>query len=106
MIKQSVEVIRAAAAEQRGFASQVISPAKIKARYLEVAADLDRAADRLAELERWQLAGVRGETEYAKTMAQQIWRKHYKDTAPNWKPFDDLQGILTQIDNMAAGLTR
>ncbi len=52
MIRKSVDVIRAAAAEKRGFAAQVIDPPKLKARFLEEAADLDRAADRLAELER------------------------------------------------------
>ncbi len=55
MIRKSVDVIRAAAAEQRGFASQVVSPAKMRTKFLENAADLDRAADRLAELERWEL---------------------------------------------------
>lgn len=55
MIRKSVDVIRAAAAEQRGFADQVIDPPKMKARFLENAADLEHAANRLAELERWQL---------------------------------------------------
>ncbi len=55
MIKSSVEVIRAAATEQRGYAAQIISPAKARTKFLESAADLDRAAVRLAELERWQL---------------------------------------------------
>ncbi len=52
MIRKSVDVIRAAAAERRGFADQVIDPPKLKTRLLEEAADLDRAADRLEELER------------------------------------------------------
>jgi hypothetical protein len=42
---------------------------------------------------------------YAKRLAIAIWEQHYKDVAPQWKPFDDLMGILTQIDNMTAGLT-
>jgi len=42
---------------------------------------------------------------YAKRLAEAIWQKHYKATAPQWKPFDDLIGVLTQIDNMTAGLT-
>jgi hypothetical protein len=42
---------------------------------------------------------------YAKRLAQAIWQKHYKATAPQWKPLDDLMGVLTQIDNMTAGLT-
>jgi hypothetical protein len=35
-----------------------------------------------------------------------MWRKHYKDVAPDWKPLDDLIGVLTQIDNMTTGLKR
>jgi hypothetical protein len=42
---------------------------------------------------------------YAKRLAVAIWEQHYKDVAPQWKPFDDLMGVLTQIDNMTAGLT-
>jgi antitoxin component HigA of HigAB toxin-antitoxin module len=42
---------------------------------------------------------------HAKRLAEAIWQKHYKATAPQWKPFDDLIGVLTQIDNMTAGLT-
>jgi hypothetical protein len=42
---------------------------------------------------------------YAKRLAIAIWEQHYKDVAPQWKPFDDLLGVLTQIDNMTAGLT-
>jgi hypothetical protein len=42
---------------------------------------------------------------YAKRLALAIWEQHYKDVAPQWKPFDDLMGVLTQIDNMTARLT-
>ena len=42
---------------------------------------------------------------YAERLAEAIWQKHYKSTAPQWKPLDDLLGVLTQIDNMTAGLT-
>ena len=42
---------------------------------------------------------------YARRLAEAIWQKHYKAAAPQWKPFDDLMGVLTQIDNMTAGLT-
>jgi hypothetical protein len=41
---------------------------------------------------------------YAKQLSEAIWSKHYKDIAPHWKPLDDLIGVLTQIDNMTAGL--
>jgi hypothetical protein len=43
---------------------------------------------------------------YASRLAVAIWEKHYKATAANWKPLPDLMGVLTQIDNMTAGLTR
>jgi hypothetical protein len=42
---------------------------------------------------------------YAKRLALAIWEQHYKAAAPQWKPLDDLIGVLTQIDNMTAGLT-
>lgn len=42
---------------------------------------------------------------YAKRLAVAIWEQHYKDVAPQWNPLDDLMGVLTQIDNMTAGLT-
>lgn len=44
-------------------------------------------------------------TQYAKSIAVHMAR-HWSDTAPHWKPFDDIGGILTQIDNMAAGMMR
>lgn len=43
---------------------------------------------------------------YASRLAVAIWEQHYKDVAPQWKPLDDLMGVLTQIDNMTSGLTR
>lgn len=43
-------------------------------------------------------------TDYAKRLAVSLWDKHYREHAPNWKPLDDLYGILTQIDNMICGL--
>jgi hypothetical protein len=41
---------------------------------------------------------------YARRLAEYIWAAHYRVTAPQWKPFDDLMGVLTQIDNMTSGL--
>jgi hypothetical protein len=45
-------------------------------------------------------------TTYARELAVSLWEKHWKATAPNWKPLDDLYGILTQIDNMTCGMVR
>jgi len=42
---------------------------------------------------------------YAKRLAEAIWKKHYQSAAPQWEPFAGLMGVLTQIDNMTAGLT-
>lgn len=44
---------------------------------------------------------------YAEHLACAIWERHYKDDAPHWKPLSgDVLGLLTQIDNMTAGLSR
>lgn len=42
--------------------------------------------------------------EYAIRLATILWEKYYKNTAPHWKPFDDMSGVLSQIDNMIAGI--
>lgn len=46
------------------------------------------------------------ETKYARDLAVSLHRQHYSEEAPQWEPFDDLYGILTQIDNMTVGLRR
>lgn len=43
---------------------------------------------------------------YATRLACSLWGKHYREDAPNWRPCDDLMGVLTQIDNMLTGLGR
>jgi hypothetical protein len=42
--------------------------------------------------------------DYAARLATAIWKQHYKKTAPEWQVLDSLIGVLTQIDNMTAGL--
>lgn len=37
-------------------------------------------------------------------LAQIIWRRSYRETAPQWKPLTDTAGVISQIDNMCAGL--
>lgn len=44
-------------------------------------------------------------TSYAKNLAEGLHRKHYAEVT-QWKPLDDLLGLLTQIDNMTTGLVR
>lgn len=41
---------------------------------------------------------------YAHNLAVSIYGQHYTDESPNWRPLPDLMGLLTQIDNMYAGL--
>ena len=43
---------------------------------------------------------------YARSLAVGMWEHYYKAEAPNWEPLPDLLGLLTQIDNMVAGLPR
>lgn len=43
---------------------------------------------------------------YAQMLAEALWEKHWKTDAPEWQVQPDLVGVLTQIDNMTAGLVR
>jgi hypothetical protein len=44
---------------------------------------------------------------YAEHLAVSLWEKHYKTDAPQWKPMTgNMAGLLTQIDNMTAGMGR
>lgn len=43
---------------------------------------------------------------YAQRLATYLWEQHYKQDAPDWKPLEDMTGVLTQIDNMIVGLER
>ena len=73
--------------------------------WLEVIAEW---ADRAREAEEKLKVAAQQEPDaygYARRLAEAIWTKHYKAASPQWKPFDDLMGVLTQIDNMTAGLT-
>lgn len=62
--------------------------------------DITKARTAIEEAEK-QEPDVYG---YAKRLAEAIWKKHYKVTAPQWEPVDHLIGVLTQIDNMTSGL--
>ena len=37
-------------------------------------------------------------------LAQVMWRRSYRDAAPHWQPLDDTAGVISQIDNMHAGV--
>ena len=72
----------------------------------------ERASLRYFEAVHQELAPLARELEaefakvkdYATTLATSMHRQHYTETAPNWQPLDDVLGLLTQIDNMYAGL--
>jgi hypothetical protein len=42
----------------------------------------------------------------ALSLATSMWKRHYSRKSPQWKPESDLVGLISQIDNMAAGLGR
>lgn len=44
--------------------------------------------------------------EYAKRIATGMWERDWKQDSPHWQPLNDTLGILTQIDNMIAGMRR
>jgi len=37
-------------------------------------------------------------------LAQVMWRRSYAQTAPHWQPLDSTAGMISQIDNMHAGV--
>lgn len=43
---------------------------------------------------------------YATRLAAAMHRDHYAEDAPQWEPFPDLMGVLSQIGNMLTGLAR
>lgn len=53
-------------------------------------------------------AAARAELEHGKDelrrLMQVIWRQEYRNEAPDWQPLPDLVGMITQIDNMYAGV--
>ena len=40
----------------------------------------------------------------AKRLARVMWRRTYREVAPDWQPLADTVGIISQIDNMHAGV--
>ena len=58
-----------------------------------------------AEIEQLREALGRAHRE-ALSLAQSIWRSEYRRKSPDWEPCDTVAGIITQIDNMYAGVRR
>lgn len=48
-----------------------------------------------------ELAEARDEL---KRLIESIWKAEYRREAPEWKPLPDLIGMITQMDNMYAGV--
>ena len=42
--------------------------------------------------------------DYAVNFATSLHGKYYAEAAPNWRPLETTIGVLTQIDNMVAGI--
>ena len=42
----------------------------------------------------------------AKSLAMSLWSKYYKEESPDFYLCDSVAGIISQIDNMTAGLTK
>ena len=40
----------------------------------------------------------------AEQLARTMWRRSYRDVAPHWQPLNDLRGMISQINNMHAGV--
>lgn len=74
-----------------------IGPKGEEAKYKDIAATLRAGADGLDQ----QQEALR----YATELAKNLHTKHYSHVA-EWEPLPDLVGVLTQIDNMTAGLIR
>ena len=41
----------------------------------------------------------------AESLAMALWRRHYREISPDFELCDSTAGVITQIDNMSAGLS-
>ena len=53
-----------------------------------------------------EVTGYAASLEYATRLAKGMWERDWQKESPHWQPFDDLLGVLTQIDNMLAGMEK
>ena len=42
----------------------------------------------------------------AESLAMSLWRRHYQDVSPDFELCDTTAGVITQIDNMVAGVVQ
>lgn len=40
-----------------------------------------------------------------RALCSHIWVRHYSEQAPNWLPLDTLPAVISQLDNMVAGIS-
>lgn len=40
-----------------------------------------------------------------RALCSHLWARHYRDEVPNWLPLDTLPGVISQLDNMTAGVS-
>ncbi len=40
-----------------------------------------------------------------RALCSHLWARHYRDKVPNWLPLDTLPGVISQLDNMTAGVS-
>ena len=64
-------------------------------------ADFARKMERERDEARGQLSAAKREAEY---LATSIHRSEYSNVAPNWGLCDSVAGVISQIDNMYAGV--
>lgn len=81
-----------------------------------ITADMKRAANIVLKIvngekfdenrHRWTPGeeGHAAELDYATRLARFLWSTHYSATAPGWEPQTEMMGVLSQLDNMLAGL--
>jgi len=65
---------------------------------LEYLADIEKANEWIAELERQEADALREATILAESLS-----RHWPDNT-SWRPLDEAAGVITQISNMCAGL--
>ena len=72
----------------------------IRRKYIAEAKETDRLQAKVEELE----ADNADSKREAESLAMSLWRRHYQDVSPDFELCDTPAGVITQIDNMAAGL--
>ena len=96
----AIKALRQALAQDHGFDR---TASHMAGEYVDTNWDTSDMAHRTGGLSMEQENEACG---YAKRLAQAIWEKYYKEESPDWKPKNDVLGLLTQIDNMTCGLEK